>query len=193
MTLPNALTIGRILLLPALVIAALLPGDLARYFAAGIFGLAALTDWLDGHLARRLRLDSSFGAFLDPVADKLLVATSLLVLMHNHPGIWLLLPAIVIIGREIVISALRQWMAEIQEHVGLRVSFIAKVKTALQMSAIFILLLHPARAGPWGVLVTGGYVLLYISAIMTLWSMAMYLRAAWPSLRVGIGGSSDTA
>jgi CDP-diacylglycerol--glycerol-3-phosphate 3-phosphatidyltransferase/cardiolipin synthase len=140
---------------------------------------------LDGYLARRLNQTSAFGAFLDPVADKLIVGVALILLVDENPtpyaGLYLALPAAVIIGREIVISALREWMAELGERARVAVSLIGKVKTSAQMLALILLLYRE----PIGVFPTAliGLSLLYLAALLTLWSMLIYLRAAWPTIR----------
>ena len=155
-------------------------------FAAGVlFALAALTDWLDGYLARRLNQTTPFGAFLDPVADKLIVVSALIVLVTYHHTAWLTIPSLIIVGREIVISALREWMAEMNDSVAVAVSYLGKVKTTLQMVAITLLLIAPVDTQ--SATTTIGYVLLYLASIMTLWSMSQYLRAAWVSLKHGLG------
>ncbi|HBC33568.1 MAG TPA: CDP-diacylglycerol--glycerol-3-phosphate 3-phosphatidyltransferase, partial [Marinobacter adhaerens] len=143
-----------------------------------IFGLAAATDWLDGYLARKLDQSTPFGAFLDPVADKLMVAVALAVLIEEHSAILLTIPATVIIGREIVISALREWMAEIGSRASVAVSYIGKIKTTAQMAAIVGLLAFP----PGVLWANVALALLYIAAILTLWSMGLYLKAAWADL-----------
>ena len=143
-------------------------------------GLAALTDWFDGYLARKLGQSSPFGAFLDPVADKLIVAVALVMLVQANPKWWFVIPAAVIVGREIAISALREWMAEIGERTQVAVSFIGKIKTTAQMIALLLLLY---RQPLWGFPTNEvGVLLLYVAAILTLWSMVMYLKAAWPML-----------
>jgi CDP-diacylglycerol--glycerol-3-phosphate 3-phosphatidyltransferase len=183
MNLPNLLTLSRILLVPFFVLMYMVPGEGTYLYAAALFALAAFTDWLDGYLARRLHQTTPFGAFLDPVADKLIVVTALVLLVGSHSTLWLTLPAIIIIGREIVVSALREWMAEMNRQGAVRVSWLGRVKTTLQMIALVVLLANPPGLDdPW---VTLGYVLLYGAAIMTLWSMIMYLQAAWPTLRAG--------
>ena len=155
-------------------------------FAAGVlFALAALTDWLDGYLARRLNQTTPFGAFLDPVADKLIVVSALIVLVTYHHTAWLTIPSLIIVGREIVISALREWMAEMNDSVAVAVSYLGKVKTTLQMVAITLLLIVPVDTQ--SATTTIGYVLLYLASIMTLWSMSQYLRAAWVSLKHCLG------
>jgi CDP-diacylglycerol--glycerol-3-phosphate 3-phosphatidyltransferase len=178
---PNLLTLLRILLIPVYVVVFYLPWEGANEACALIFGVAALTDWLDGYLARRLGQQSRFGAFLDPVADKLMVAAALILLVEADPNPWLTVPAVVIIGREITISALREWMAELGARAKVAVSWLGKVKTAGQMLAILLLIY---REPLWGLPVYEiGKGLLAVAAALTLWSMLVYLRAAWPSLR----------
>ena len=161
---------------PVFVLVFFLPFDWAHPASAAIFAIAAFTDWLDGYLARRLNQLSRFGAFLDPVADKLMVAVTLILLVKSQPSVWLALPAIVIIGREIAISALREWMAEIGERAQVAVSYIGKVKTAGQMLALLLLLyMEPIGGFPTYQV---GLVLLYIAVILTLWSMVIYINAA---------------
>ena len=155
-------------------------------FASGVlFALAAVTDWLDGYLARRMNQTTPFGAFLDPVADKLIVVSALIVLITYHHNAWLTIPSLIIVGREIVISALREWMAEMNDSVAIAVSYLGKVKTTLQMIAITLLLIVPVESK--SIAMTMGYILLYLAAVMTLWSMWQYLRAAWTSLKRGLG------
>ena len=179
-TLPNTLTFLRIVLIPVLVLVFYSPTQWSYQLSSAIFGLAALTDWMDGYLARRLRQLSVFGAFLDPVADKLMVAVALVLLVQDNPTPLFAIPAVIIIGREIAISALREWMSEIGERTKVAVSIIGKVKTIVQMVAI-LLLLYKVPLGPVPTHDTG-VTLLYIAAILTLWSMTVYLRAAWPLL-----------
>ena len=184
MNLPNLLTLSRMLLIPFFVLVYVIPGGSTYIYAAALFALAAFTDWLDGYLARRLEQATAFGAFLDPVADKLIVVTALVVLVGHHANLWLTLPALVIVGREIVISALREWMAEMNRRGVVNVTWIGRVKTTFQMVAIVVLLANPPDfQSPW---VWIGYALLYGAALLTLWSMVLYLRAAWPSLRYGL-------
>ena len=177
---PNILTLLRIILIPVLVLVFFFSGQWSYQLSAAVFGLAALTDWLDGYLARRLRQLSPFGAFLDPVADKLMVAVALVLLVQDNPDYKYAIPAAIIIGREIAISALREWMAELGERTRVAVSIIGKIKTTLQMVAI-LLLLYKVPLGPLPTHLVGT-VLLYIAALLTLWSMVVYLRAAWPLL-----------
>ena len=178
--LPNILTLLRIVLIPIFVVVFYLPVTWANEATTALFVLAAVTDWLDGYLARRLDLTSALGAFLDPVADKLMVATALVLVVQFHPYTWVAVPAAVIIGREITISALREWMAEIGARAEVAVSEIGKFKTAAQMLAITLLIY---AEDVFGVpIYTIGLVLLYVASVLTLWSMIVYLRAAWPSL-----------
>jgi CDP-diacylglycerol--glycerol-3-phosphate 3-phosphatidyltransferase/cardiolipin synthase len=180
LNLPNILTLLRIVLIPVFVVLFFVPMDMVHEICAAIFAFAAITDWLDGYLARRMGLESPLGAFLDPVADKLMVAAALILIVQADPTPWLAVPAVVIVGREITISALREWMAELGARAQVAVSVVGKFKTALQMVAIVLLLLrHDVLGIP---VYTVGYVLLYLAVVLTLWSMLVYLRAAWPSL-----------
>ncbi|MCW8829291.1 MAG: CDP-diacylglycerol--glycerol-3-phosphate 3-phosphatidyltransferase [Gammaproteobacteria bacterium] len=181
---PNILTLLRIALIPVFVVFFYLPVEGANIITTAIFALAAVTDWFDGYLARKWKETSAFGAFLDPVADKLMVAAALVLIVDNNPtayaGFWLAIPAVVIIGREITISALREWMAEIGSSATVSVSMMGKIKTTAQMAAL-VLLLFQAPIGPFPT-ATVGLLLLYLAAVLTLWSMLLYLRAAWPVL-----------
>jgi CDP-diacylglycerol--glycerol-3-phosphate 3-phosphatidyltransferase len=183
-TIPTILTLLRIVLIPVFVVFFYTPFTWAHLAATAVFSLAAFTDWLDGYLARRLGATSAFGAFLDPVADKLMVATALVLIVDANPtplgGIWLAVPAAIIVGREITISALREWMAELGATATVAVSMLGKVKTSAQMAALLLLIYQEPLAGLPTALV--GFGLLYVAAILTLWSMAMYLKAAWPVL-----------
>jgi len=179
-SIPNILTYLRIVLIPVFVLIFFLPFDWVNVAVTVIFGVAAVTDWLDGFLARKLNQTSRFGAFLDPVADKLIVGVALVLLVQANPNFWMAIAAAVIIGREITISALREWMAEIGERAHVAVSNIGKWKTAAQMTALFMLLYHEPLIGiP---MYSVGMVLLYIAVTLTLWSMFLYLKAAWPVL-----------
>lgn len=179
LTLPTILTLARIALVPVLVVLFYLPFAWAGPAAALAFALAAITDWLDGYLARRLGQQSAFGAFLDPVADKIMVAIVLIMLVQDDPTVWLAFPAMVIISREIVISALREWMAEIGHRARVAVSMLGKLKTVGQMIALILML--------WGQPLFGlptyeiGLALLYVAALLTLYSMVEYMRASWAS------------
>jgi CDP-diacylglycerol--glycerol-3-phosphate 3-phosphatidyltransferase len=184
MNLPNILTTARIALVPVFVLFYVIPGPSTYLIASVLFGLAAFTDWLDGYLARKLDQTTPFGAFLDPVADKLIVVSALAVLIGHHATLWLTIPGLIIIGREIVISALREWMAEMNRRGVVGVTWFGRVKTAFQMVSIVVLLANPPGFDQLWVQL--GYGLLYIAALMTLVSMMMYLRAAWPTLRHGL-------
>ncbi|SHM49082.1 CDP-diacylglycerol--glycerol-3-phosphate 3-phosphatidyltransferase [Phytopseudomonas punonensis] len=181
MNIPNLLTVLRVLLIPIFILLFYMPFSWSYWAASAVFAFAAVTDWLDGYLARRWEQSTPFGAFLDPVADKLMVATALVLLVAEHANLWLTLPAAIIIGREIVVSALREWMAEIGARAHVAVSNLGKWKTAAQMVALVILLGNPPMFGFW---VLTGYALLLVAAALTLWSMAHYLLAAWPHLSV---------
>lgn len=178
-SLPNLLTLMRIVLIPVFIGVFYIPLPGAHEVAAGIFALASLTDWLDGHLARKLGQISPLGAFLDPVADKLLVASALLMLVGNRDIPYIVLPSIVIVGREIVISALREWMAEVGKRASVAVGYVGKVKTAIQMIALVLLILYHPLTSWLGFI---GFILLYMAAILTIWSMVIYLMIAWPEL-----------
>ena len=183
MTFPMILTLLRIALIPVLVVFFYLPYYWAPLATAAVFILAAITDWLDGYLARRMGLMSRLGAFLDPVADKLMVATALVLMVQSPPTIvapmiLFTLSAAIIIGREIAISALREWMSEVGESGIVKVGSLGKFKTIFQMTAISCLLYEYDLFGLPVALV--GELLLYLAAALTLWSMWEYLRAAWP-------------
>ena len=179
MNIPNLLTVLRVLLIPVFILLFYLPFSWSYWAASMVFAIAAATDWLDGYLARRWEQSTPFGAFLDPVADNLMVAVALVLLAAEHSNLWLTLAAVVIIGREIVVSALREWMAELGARAHVAVSNLGKWKTAAQMLALVILLGNPPVFTFWVVL---GYVLLVVAAVLTLWSMLQYLLAAWPHL-----------
>jgi CDP-diacylglycerol--glycerol-3-phosphate 3-phosphatidyltransferase len=187
---PNILTSMRIALIPVLVAVFYLPVEWRYIAAAGIFALASTTDWLDGYLARKLNETTPFGAFLDPVADKLLVATALVLLVEVQASAVLAIPAVVIVGREIVVSALREWMAKYSARRSVAVSVVGKVKTVFQMVAIICLLINGAEKG--NNFVYFGYGLLYAAAGLTLWSMFGYLKLAWPDLSSGMTRSNSS-
>jgi len=180
LNLATMLTLARIVLIPVLVVLFYLPWTWAHKAAAMVFLAAALTDWLDGWIARRYNQESSFGAFLDPVADKLMVAVTLVLLVQANPHPWLAVVAAVIIGREISISALREWMAELGQRTRIRVGGLGKLKTIMQMTAMTMLLWRdPLFRLP---IYEIGLVLLVVAAVLTLWSMGQYLRAAWQTI-----------
>jgi len=181
MNIPNSLTLFRIVLIPVLVALFYWPAAHTYFLTAAVFAVAAGTDWLDGYLARKLGQSTPLGAFLDPVADKLMVAVALALLIERYDAAWFTIPAVIIIGREIVISALREWMAELGKRTSVAVSYLGKVKTTAQMVAIFGWLLVSPDSD--GYLYYANIVLLYTAALLTLWSMVIYLHAAWPDLR----------
>jgi CDP-diacylglycerol--glycerol-3-phosphate 3-phosphatidyltransferase len=175
-TLSNQLTMGRVIIIPVFMATFYLPGPMGHLLSGILFIIAAVTDWLDGHIARKRGEITPFGRFLDPVADKLLVAAALVLLVSADMTPAVL--AVIIIGREITIGALREWLA--QHATVVHVSLIAKWKTALQMIAISTLLLHETILGiP---LHEVGLTLLWVAAVLTLWSGYDYIRDAWPEL-----------
>ncbi len=177
LNLPTVLTLLRIVLLPVIVIVFYLPYEWARPLSCVIFLTAGITDWADGYLARKWNQVSRFGTFLDPVADKLMVATVLILIVEFDQSPWLTIPAIIIISREITISALREWMAEIGSRSQVAVSFLGKLKTTVQIIALSMLLfLKPLFGIP---IYRIGLVMIYAAAILTIWSMIVYLRAAF--------------
>jgi CDP-diacylglycerol--glycerol-3-phosphate 3-phosphatidyltransferase len=184
--LPTWLTLFRVALLPVMVLVFYLPFPGHNITAAIVFLLAAVTDWLDGYLARRMNLTSAFGAFLDPVADKLMVAVTLFLLVEAHrggwPGVLMAVTAAVIVGREISVSALREWMAEIGMRATVKVAFIGKLKTVMQMVALVVLIVQHEKAAEALRLYHIGEALLVIAGVLTIWSGLSYLRAAWPIL-----------
>lgn len=187
-TIPTILTWTRIVAIPLIVGVFYLPENLAsvankNLIATVMFVLFAATDWLDGYLARKLNQTSSFGAFLDPVADKFLVCASLLVLVHlNRADVFV---GLIIIGREIAISALREWMAQIGASKSVAVHMIGKLKTVAQMVAIPFLLFDGQLFGVVNTRVWGVW-LIWIAAVLTVWSMVYYLRKALPEIRARV-------
>lgn len=174
---PIFLTILRVILIPFFVVTFYLPIPSAPFITTLIFFIAGVTDWFDGYLARKLKQTTRFGAFLDPVADKVMVITALVLIVEYQHSFWITIPAIIMISREIIISALREWMAELGERNKVAVSWLGKVKTTSQMLALGGLL--------WRYNVymeTLAIVLLYLAAILTVWSMLQYLKAAKGSL-----------
>ncbi len=182
LTLPTMLTLFRIGLLPVMVIVFYAPFKGANVTAALIFLAAALTDWLDGYIARRYNMGSAFGAFLDPVADKLMVAVTLFLIVQENPTPLMAITSAVIVGREITISALREWMAQIGERAQIRVATLGKFKTIMQIIAIEVLLYQHDLEGLR--LFHVGESLLVVAAVLTIASALVYLRTAWPALRV---------
>lgn len=181
MNLPILLTILRIAAIPVLVICYMLSDGWGHQVAAILFALAAFTDWLDGYLARSLSQSTPFGAFLDPVADKLVVTSALVMIVGDYDNGYLTIAAIIIVGRELVISALREWMAELGKRRSVAVSYLGKIKTACQMASLILLLWMNVHSQAWvGEL---GTFLLYVAAVLTLWSMCVYIKLAWPDLK----------
>lgn len=193
--LPNTLTWFRIAIIPFLVLVFYLSNVWGHIAAAAIFALACMTDWLDGYLARSMKLSTKLGAFLDPVADKLMVSIALVLIVgepqfqyvslpsnvYSVPIAVLTIPAAIIVSREIIVSALREWMAELGKRTSIAVSHLGKVKTTVQMIAVTILLYCTPRTNAF--IAITGYVLLYVAAVLTIWSMILYLKAAWPDMR----------
>jgi CDP-diacylglycerol--glycerol-3-phosphate 3-phosphatidyltransferase len=179
--LPIALTWFRILAIPLVVIVFYWHAPWARPAAGLLFGLAGITDYLDGYLARRLGLTSKFGAFLDPVADKLIVATALVLLVQADPRMVLAIASAIIIGREITVSALREWMSQIGARAHVAVSFFGKWKTTVQIVGIALMLYREPLLG-WPVYQAGEW-LLYVAVALTLWSMIDYMIAARPAIQ----------
>jgi len=179
MTIPNILTLIRVVLIPFIVLIFLTFGEWAGFWAGVLFGVASFTDWADGYLARKWNQGSDFGAFLDPVADKLTVSVCLvLITTHYHQEIFFLLATMIIIGREIFISALREWMAKAGQSSRVVVDNTGKWKTAFQMFAIGCLLGSCTPATSWGYEI--GYVSLLLAVLLTIWSMCLYVKAAVP-------------
>lgn len=183
MNIPNLLTLLRLVLIPVCVAIYYVPADWAYMVTAILFTIAAITDWFDGYLARKWGQMTPFGAFLDPVADKLIVAAALVILVERHETFWLTIPSVVIIGREIVISALREWMAEMGKRSSVAVNMIGKIKTTVQMVAIIVLL----SQAPGTDIAIIGLAALQFAAVLTLWSMVIYLKAAWSDLKPKAG------
>lgn len=183
LTIPNLLTMMRVALIPIFVVVYFLDWKWAHQVGAFIFWFAAITDWFDGYLARKLKQTSPFGAFLDPVADKLIVAAALLMITHTYATPWITIPAVILMAREIFVSALREWMAIHGQSDTVKVSFWGKAKTMAQMLALIGLLseLEYLPVGEWMIPLywqTLGMILLYIAAILSVFSMVQYVAAA---------------
>lgn len=193
--LPNILTLGRIIVIPFFVMVFYTSTLWGHAAAAIIFALACITDWLDGYLARRLKQSTKLGAFLDPVADKIIVCITLVMIVgepqfqfitinatvFSIPIAALTIPAAIIVSREIIVSALREWMAELGKRTSVAVSYLGKIKTTIQMLALIVLLYCDSTTPP--LIVIAGYILLYAAAFLTIWSMVIYIKAAWPELK----------
>lgn len=167
---PISLTIFRVILIPVFVIAFYIPGDWSHFFTALVFLIAAVTDWWDGFLARKWNQTTRFGSFLDPVADKIMVTVALILIVQYYKHWYITLAAIIMISREIIISALREWMAQIGKESNVAVSELGKIKTLSQMTALTWLLWQPCD-----LVINAGYVVLSIAVILTLWSMFNYV------------------
>lgn len=174
---PNLLTAFRMLLIPVFLVVFYLPYEHASALAAFIFVLAAITDALDGWVARKLDQMTKFGAFFDPVADKIMVAAALIVVVEDFSSLWITVPALIIISRELIVSALREWMAEIGKRATVAVSSLGKLKTVAQMVALTGLLWQANNS-----IIVLATMALYVSAILTLWSMYVYMSSAWRDL-----------
>lgn len=174
---PIFLTMFRVILIPFFVIAFYLPIESSPFITTFIFFIAGVTDWLDGYLARKWKQTTRFGAFLDPVADKVMVVAALVLIVEYKHSLWITIPAIIMISREIIISALREWMAELGERSKVAVSWWGKWKTTAQMLALGGLLWRYNNY-----MEIAAIILLYIAAILTVWSMIQYLQAAKGSL-----------
>lgn len=182
-TIPNIITMLRVLLIPVFVTVYYLDWEWAHQAGAFIFWFAAITDWFDGYLARKLEQSTAFGAFLDPVADKLIVAAALLMITHSYATPWITVPAILLMSREIYVSALREWMGQNGKSDIVKVSFIGKAKTMAQMLALIGLLSELEYFMDFPIYwVTLGTILLYFAAILSVWSMMTYTIAAWKNL-----------
>jgi len=181
MNIPNTITTFRIVLIPVFITVFYLPYSWAPAMATFIFWFAAMTDWFDGYLARKLEQQSVLGAFIDPLADKLMVVSALLIILTKHPeNNWLLFPTLIIISREILISSLREWMSTMDKGKTVAVSFFGKAKTAGQMIALLFLIYEQDIFGlPT---YTIGLGLLVLAAFLTIVSMVLYIKAAWPTL-----------
>jgi len=182
MNIPNTLTLLRILMIPIFMVVFYLPIEWNNRLACFIFILAGVTDILDGYLARKLNQQSSLGAFLDPVADKIMIAVVLVILVQQDPSLFLALPAAIIIGREITISALREWMAEIGARSRVAVSGYGKLKTIMQMVALGLLIYRDDLFGILPIYALG-YICLYVAVILTIWSLFQYLASAWIKIK----------
>ncbi len=174
------LTAFRVFLIPVFVLCFYLPTSWASFSAALVFCFAAVTDYFDGYLARKLEQQTAFGAFLDPVADKVMVAAALVIVVEHYASIWITIPALIMISREIIISALREWMAELGKRSNVAVSSLGKWKTAAQMMSLIGLIWQQSLWMEWA-----SIGLLYIAMVLTFWSMFIYLKAAWADLVAG--------
>ena len=191
MNLPNIVTFARILLIPVFLGLYFWGTPLGNFLSGVCFGFAAATDWVDGYLARRLNQTTPFGSFIDPVADKLVVAAVLVLLVSDGDVLarvvsqkLFIVAVVVIIGREIAVSALREWVAQSGARAGMAVSTLGKVKTTVQIIAIALLLYSQDLVGFPTLLV--GELMLYVASALTIWSMVGYLKSAWPAISSGV-------
>jgi CDP-diacylglycerol---glycerol-3-phosphate 3-phosphatidyltransferase len=184
MYLANFFSLLRVLLIPVFMGIYYIEFPWHKLVASAIFIFACVTDWLDGYAARKLNQCSRFGAFIDPVADKVLVTITLVMLAASYQSPWYVIPAAIIVAREVLVSALREWMAENRQRDLVAVGMAGKVKTTFQMIALVVLLATDPQ-GPRLIWLTG-YVLINIAALLTLWSLLNYLRNAWPMLKSGM-------
>ena len=184
LNLPNILTLIRLGLIPVFVVLFYWPTDMSNFYAAIVFVIAALTDLLDGYLARKLQKTTKFGAFLDPVADKIIVCTALVLIVEHyslyrdvlypHLGKFITIPAMIIVSREIIVSELREWMAELGKRANVAVSWVGKWKTTIQLVAISGLIWRFNE-----LMIYAAVTMLVIATVLTIWSMVMYLKAGW--------------
>jgi len=189
-TIPNQITLFRIILIPVFILVYYLPLSWSHFGAFAIFWLAAVSDALDGYLARKLNQSSAFGAFIDPVADKLMVAAALIMISENYAQWYISIPAMIMIAREIFISALREFMSSRGKRDTVAVSTMGKYKTAAQMLGIMGLIWQPDYDipliifnFPWEILMFAAYAFYFIATVLTVWSMLEYFKAAWPELK----------
>ncbi len=180
LNIPNVLTLFRLILIPVFVVLFYLPFEWSNVWAAAVFVIAAVTDWFDGYLARRLKQTTPFGAFLDPVADKIMVSSALVLIVEHYNTPLVTIPALVMIGREILISALREWMAELGKRSSVAVGWMGKWKTTIQMMALTGLIWQHNSGMYWAAMV-----LLYLAVLLTFSSMMQYVMAAWGDLMGG--------
>ncbi|MBR1612874.1 MAG: CDP-diacylglycerol--glycerol-3-phosphate 3-phosphatidyltransferase [Succinivibrio sp.] len=188
LNLPNILTLIRLGLIPVFVVLFYWPTDMSNFYAAIVFVIAALTDLLDGYLARKLQKTTKFGAFLDPVADKIIVCTALVLIVEHyslyrdvlypHLGKFITIPAMIIVSREIIVSALREWMAELGKRANVAVSWVGKWKTSIQLVAISGLIWRFNE-----LMIYAAVTMLVIATVLTIWSMVMYLKAGWEYMK----------
>ena len=177
LNIPNLLTLFRLALIPVFVAVFYFPVEWSYFAAATFFVVAAITDWFDGYLGRKLNQSTAFGAFLDPVADKVMVATALVLIVEHYSSVFITIPAVIMIGREILISALREWMAELGKRASVAVGLAGKWKTTIQMISLTGLIW---QYNIWMIWLS--YALLYVAVILSFYSMMQYLKAAKPEL-----------